>query len=991
MIDWSAYRQNLEVAASGQSGHDVTINGPIEVTLLPYPTLMAKDVTVASRANERLNFELTANQADISFKIGPLLVGEPVVRTLHLRRPDLNLTEDSWQRLSSWPLRWRDLAAPFSTLDLEEISVADGRVGLADNAQDQTSGIRNLSLDVQIDQSGKSIEAAGLFRTKRHSFTISSEFGRPDANGASAAKLLVEAQNGLDERTSLRFSGRSSLVEDVPNLRGRLTLGGPDLQHGLAALAAATNYPSTFRFLMDAQPFAVEGQIEADREGIRVDDMRLRIAEKVGKGAINLQLHPQDRLSLFLELPTMRLANETGLTDFLPMDVLSKLALPPGEIDIRLREIAYRSASARQASLKLRTSRDGVTTVEEAKAQFPGLVDIRFEGGLYPAEIGSLLRGRLAAVGENLKSSLIWIDLIEDDDRIKGLRSFSLQGDLSVSSVEVALNDAEMSLDSSSAKGRADLRFSERRRLTLDVDIDRPNLDLYVPNHPPGQMLATFKKSLSALDLNVDARFRRLIWQDVNFEDGAIRSRTENGRVVVDEILINTVGDTSMSLTGTIDLSSRAADLKTRIQSQQPFRVLRHIDVDLPINASRLRPVELTGDIKGTPDLFETKLMAIYDGGNAKLEGEAGWTDDRLWYNVAAKANHPDNQVLARQFGLAPLVPEGDAEGPLELTGRVKYDATTPWVASGSWKLGPTTFTGSLSYEDAPFDSPFDAKLSVGSPQKDSLTPLLILTGLRLAGDWTPGRWLGRLPGLGLRTAWLEEMEGALSLTSKGGIVGDNLAIEATLRDGLLYIKQIDARPWNGSLRAEMTLERRRDQPFLAIAVALDQVEAADFAEWLGIKSGLDGPLDLRFEANSVGSTAYDLIASLSGELEMNLGPGQIKGIGIPSLKRALFDRDSPGDAPIDRSLTLPFDIIDAKATLSRGILTVETGHLLVTSEIDKEVTSSLDGNLDLLLWIVDLRLTKDEDGRSDNPGPHEIYQIVGPPYRPFGVISDGN
>jgi hypothetical protein len=991
MVDWNTYRQGLEAAAAKHSGHEVTIDGPIEVTLLPQPTLMAKDVTIASNNSGTLNFELIANQADLSFEIGPLLVGKAVVRTLHLKRPLLSLPHASWQRLRSWPLRWRDWAAPFSTLDLEGISIANGRVGLADDAQDQMSGIRDLSLDVQIDRQGRSIAAAGLFKTKRHSFTISSEFGQPDANGASAAKLLIAAQNGLDERTSLRFNGRMALVDDVPSLRGRLSLGGPDLQHGLAALAAATGYPSTFRYLTGAQPFTIEGQIEADREGIRAGDLQLRLAEKVGKGTIDLQLHPQDRLDLLLELPTLRLADETGFADFLPLDVLSKLQVPPGEIDIRLREIAYRSESARQASLKLRTSRDGVTVVEEAKAKLPGLVDIRFDGGLYPAEIGTQLRGKLAAVGDNLRSSLTWVGLTEDDDRMRGWRQFSLLGDLNVSSVEVALNEAEISLDSSSAEGRASLRFGERRRLTLDVDVDRPNLDLYARENSPRQLLTLLEEGLSTLDMTVDARFKRLTWQGVYFEDGAVRSRTENGQIVVDELLLNTIGDTTMSLAGTVDLASQTTELQTRFRSQQPFRALRHVDVDLPINASRLRPVEFTGDIRGTPELFETTFETSYDGGSARLEGQAGWIEDRLWYHITAKASHPDNQSLASQFGLAPLVPEGDAQGPLELTGRIMYDTDSPWTASGSWKLGPTSFTGSLSYAGVPFDSPFDAKLSVGSPQKDSLVPFMILAGLRLAGDWTPARWLGRLPDIGLRTAWLEAMDGSLSLSSKGGIVGDSFAIEATLKDGLLYIERIDARPWNGSLHAELTLERRRDQPFLAVAIALDQVEATDFADWLGVKSGINGPLDLRLEANTVGLTAYDLIASLSGDLEMKLGPGRLKGIGVPALKQALLRQIGEDSPPINRSLELPFDGIDAKATLSRGILTIESGRLLASPATDEDMTASLAGNLDLLLWIADLSLTADSQGLGDDKIPSKVYQIIGPPYRPSGAIKDGN
>lgn len=983
-IDWDVYRPDIETVAAELFGHDVAINGPIEFALLPRLTLTARDVSVISKDDDRLDFKLNAHQADVTLKIGPLLAGKPVVRDLRLKRPILTLTGDSNRRLRSWPPRWREWAAPFSKLDLEGISIANGRVDLAGDVQDPDAGIRDLSLDLQISRPGGPVQAAGLFKTKRHSFTVRAEFGRPDGDGSSSAKLLVGAQNGIDEQTSLRFSGRVLPFDVEPSLRGRLTLNGPDLQHGLAALAAATGYPSTFRSLEASQAFAIEGQIEADREGVRAGDLQLRLADKIGKGKIALQLHPREQLDLTLELPTIRLADAAAFDNFLPLDLLSKLQVPPGAIDIRLREIAYRGNSARQASLKLRTGQDRVTMVEEAKALLPGLIDIRFEGGLYRAEIGSRLGGKLAAVGDDLKSSLVWLGLIDDLDQGRGWRGFSLDSDLDISSVEIALNDMDMRLDSASLRGHAGLRFSERRRISLDVDIDRPNLDLYGSDWTPRGLSIALKEYLTELDAIIDARFRQLTWKGVRLDEGTVRTSAEQGQVTLDEIVAKTAGDTEMSLTGTIDLGAQAANLRARLQSRQPFRALHQMKVDLPLRSSRLQPIDLTTDIVGTLERLAIDVEASYDGGSADLAGEAGWIDNRPWYDMIANISHPDHQALLSQFGLAPLVPEGDAEGPLELAGKIRYEASIPWTASGSANLGPTTFTGSLSYEGDPLDSPFEAKLSVGVPRKDSLTPFLILAGLRLAGDWTPARWLGRMPQVGLRTSWLKTAEGTFSLASKGGLAGGGLTMEASLDDGLFYIKQLNARPWQGTLKAEVTLERRRDQPFLALAIDLDQVEAADFAAWLGIRRGINGPLDLKIQASSVGRTAYEMMAGLAGDAEISLGPGELRGTGIPALRRVLVSHADNETAPTDRSLALPINKIATKGSLSRGILTFNDGQLLLRSGSEDEIAAGITGEADLLLWILNVSLAADTD-------PPVVYRVVGPPNRPYGSISAGN
>ncbi len=991
-IDWGAYRPDIEAAAIELSGHDVTIGGPIAVELLPHPVLTARDVTLRGRTDESIGFELTANWAEVVLEIGPLLAGRPVVSNLSLKRPVLSIDRDGSRKLRAWPPRWQDWAAPFLKLDLEAIEIADGRIELTGDRPDQPLSFNDLSMQLQIDGHDGPLKAAGLFKTERHDFTMTAEFGRPKKDGVSNAKLLVEARNGAEETTTLRFNGSVNPSGPDEGLSGRVTLQGPDLQHGLAAISAATGYPSTFRFFARAQPFAVEGRIEADRAGIRSDNLQLKLSEKHGKGTIDLQLHPQIRLDLDVELPALRLADAAGLSDFLPLDLLSKLQVPPGEIDISLRELAYRNEAARKASIKLKTGADQVTSIERAKVQLPGLLDLQFEGGLHAGEIGPRLKGQLRAVGDDLGSSLAWMGLIEGHDRSGGWRGFSLEGDVDVSSVEMALSAIDMRLDSSRLGGKASLRFSERQRLTLDVDIERPNLDLYAPDIGLKEAASRLRAGLEKLDAEIEARVKRLSWQGLHVEEGGISVHVDQGKLTLREIAAETVGGTALSLMGEIDLEGSTADISAELISEHPARALHHLNLVLPFTSSRPRALKLAGDMSGTFERFALSAKADYDGGDATIEGEAGWAEEQLWYDLALNARHPDHQVLAGQFGLAPLVAAGDAEGALELAASLRHLAAKPWIASGSAKLGPTSFTGSLTYTGTPLDSPFEAKLSVGSPRKDSLAPFLILAGLRLTGDWTPARWLGRLPTAGLRTAWLEKAEGTLSLASKGGLVGDGLKMEAKLGGGLLYVERLEASPWNGRLQVEVTLERKRDQPFAAIAVDLDQIEAADLAAWLGVKSGLSGPLDLRIEASTVGRTPYAMMAGMAGEVSIRAGPGEIKGLGVPGFRQALQPKADDG-VPVDRSLTLPFSEIDVKAPLSRGILTFEGSRLKVRSGSGGEIDAGVNGTVDLLLWIADLTFSLSADEADQEPltDPAPAYRLVGPPDRPAGVTSIGN
>ena len=583
VMDWDAYRPDIEAAAVELFGHDVAITGPIEIALVPRPVLTARDIVINGRTEATIGFELVANRADMTVEIGPLLAGRPVLRELRLRRPVLTVDGKSSRRLRSWPPRWQDWTAPFAKLDLEAIGIADGKIVFAGERPGRQLSLSDISLELESEGAGSPWRAAGLFKTERHRFALSGEFGRPDRTGVSAARLSIEARNGIEETTSLRFNGRMTTFGEDHGLSGRLTLAGPDLKHGLAAISAATGYPSTFRSIGEGQAFAMEGRVEADRRGIRTRDVQLALSEKVGKGGIDLQLHPQTKLDLSVELPTLRLADDADLAEFLPLDLLSKLQVPPGRIDLRLREVAYRGEAARQASVALVTGADRVTVVEGAKVELPGLIDVRYEGGLFAGDIGPRLKGRIAAVGDDLESSLVWLGLIDDRERQNGWRSFSLESDVDIDSVEIALSSADMRLDSAKLEGDASLRFGGRRRLVIDVDIDRPNLDLYLAGSDVAAAASSLAARFEALDAEIEARVRRLVWQGVHVAEGAITASAEDERLTFERVAAKTVGDTAVSLTGEIDLAKETIDLDVELASRHPIRALRHLKLDVPL------------------------------------------------------------------------------------------------------------------------------------------------------------------------------------------------------------------------------------------------------------------------------------------------------------------------------------------------------------------------------------------------------------------------
>ena len=393
----------------------------------------------------------------------------------------------------------------------------------------------------------------------------------------------------------------------------------------------------------------------------------------------------------------------------------------------------------------------------------------------------------------------------------------------------------------------------------------------------------------------------------------------------------------------------------------------------------------MTGWATGKLSDFDLGIRADYDDGQWLVEGRAGWADKRAHYDLSIDGKHPDHNLLASHFGLAPLVPASDAPGAFEINGQLRHDQEGRWIAAGSAKLGPSSITGRLVHQN----SKWEIRLSLGSPRKDSLAPFLSLVGLRSTGGWTPRSILGRLPTRTIRTAWLDDVDGSLSLVAKGGIAGEGLNLSARLDKGFFYINEFEAALWKGHLRAEMSLERRRDQPFASIAIDLDDIDTAALTDWLGIQKTIAGPLNLEIDATSVGSNIYQLIKGLSGSFSIDVGQGKLHGTNIATFRKMLRDRTETSPdavAPLDDPLVMPLLGLTTSGKIHRGIATLDEGSLTFEPEVDAKAEAAFDGTLDLLLWVAELALTVTAD---EAPSAPLTLKIVGSPTRPQAIVID--
>src|SRR5439155_16194485 len=101
-IDPGWYRDTITVELHRLTGREVVIAGPLALTLLPNPGLIAEDVRLANPVGAAVPDMLRAARVEARLALMPLLVGKLVLRSLTLIDPVLDL-----ERLADGTANWR--------------------------------------------------------------------------------------------------------------------------------------------------------------------------------------------------------------------------------------------------------------------------------------------------------------------------------------------------------------------------------------------------------------------------------------------------------------------------------------------------------------------------------------------------------------------------------------------------------------------------------------------------------------------------------------------------------------------------------------------------------------------------------------------------------------------------------------------------------------------------------------------------------------------
>jgi hypothetical protein len=307
-------------------------------------------------------------------------------------------------------------------------------------------------------------------------------------------------------------------------------------------------------------------------------------------------------------------------------------------------------------------------------------------------------------------------------------------------------------------------------------------------------------------------------------------------------------------------------------------------------------------------------------------------------------------------------MPAGPA-APLAIAGSLEHDGAGESLIAGTARLGATSVTGRIAWQDRQARPRLTAQISVGEPTAPVLAALLDLTGLRL--EWpaiegaVKGRWSERPLALDL----LDRFDGELTLFSKGGLAGPGFELTARFEEGTLAVDHVAMALWGGRLEGRLSLDVRRPLPYLTASLDLQDADLGALAAWLGVAPVVAGPADLRLAATGAGGSVRALVGSLIGEIEIAAHEGAV----LEALPSGLVGAPAPA-APDETAADLAG--LAGTLPLQRGVVTLP----LTAIQVDG-VDVTIEGQIDLYLWATDLTLGPDAAGPA--------LRVVGPLDRP--------
>jgi len=229
-VDWGHYRTDFEVQASRMTGLDVHVAGPIDVRLLPTPTLVLQQVEIARPGDASA---LKARKLGLELALKSLVRGEIRASNVRIEGGDIAVGLDRSGKIN-WPAPTVGFDA--DAVSIQQLDVVDSRAVLTDAVSRSRLVLDKLEFKGEVRSLAGAIKGEGSFYLsgQHYPYRLGASRGTDDRGGlrlrvnidpinkpfTADADAAIWIENGM-----LRYDGNLQLARPV----GRAVAGAGEL------------------------------------------------------------------------------------------------------------------------------------------------------------------------------------------------------------------------------------------------------------------------------------------------------------------------------------------------------------------------------------------------------------------------------------------------------------------------------------------------------------------------------------------------------------------------------------------------------------------------------------------------------------------------------------------------------------------------------------------------------------------------------------------
>lgn len=546
-VDWNAHRATFEQQASQAIGLPVRVTGPMDVRLLPSPSLVLSGIEIGQSGDAQA---VRAKALGIEFALPPLLSGKLKAVELRLIAPEMrvSLTEDGRAVLPN-ALSGVDT----QTLSIDKLVIEDASLQFTDAASGASAALTKLWFNGEVRELSGPVRGEGAFVMDGALYSYRIAAARPEANG-SRVKLTI---NPADRPVYAEAEGLVTTAGGVPRFEGTAMVA-----RRVPAKTDQGEAAELWRITARVKATAGSALFEQVEYQYGPDERALKLH---GTAEAKFGVHP--RLDAVLSARTLdadKLFGDAGGASRTPRAAIAALVSAaeriigppiPTQVGFGIDALTLGGTSLQNIRGDIEFGR-GQMTLTAFEMRAPGFTQVQASGRIDKSNDHLSFAGPVSVTSTDPRAFADWLDGKPGSSRLPA-HPVRFRGEVTLGSDKVAIERMQAEFDRKAFDGDLAYEFahgSEPARFTATLQAEELDLDALMD---VAGSLKGLPDTAQPHDVSLALSLKRLRFSGLDADGAKIRLSLKAGELSIDTLAVDDVAGLAIDGKGDVDLRAR--------------------------------------------------------------------------------------------------------------------------------------------------------------------------------------------------------------------------------------------------------------------------------------------------------------------------------------------------------------------------------------------------------------------------------------------------